>query len=188
VVTTGLLMLTGAFAWVATIGADVTYSQVAAQMVLLGTGLGLTTAPATESIMGVVRPEQAGAGSALNDATRQVGGTLGVAVLGSIYSTLYLRSLDTSAVMSALPPGARQVAGEGIAQGLALAQAAPGGSAAAIRGAVVDAFLNGLHAGCLAAATVCLLGAVAVAILLPARPQPAVETTADTLQPVPSLT
>jgi EmrB/QacA subfamily drug resistance transporter len=188
VVTTGLLMLTGAFAWVATIGADVTYGQVAAQMVLLGTGLGLTTAPATESIMGVVRPEQAGAGSALNDATRQVGGTLGVAVLGSIYSTLYLRSLDTSAVMSALPPGARQVAGEGIAQGLALAQAAPGGSAAAIRGAVVDAFLNGLHAGCLAAATVCLLGAVAVAILLPARPQPAVETTADTLQPVPSLT
>ena len=118
VVTLGLLMLAGAFGWVATIGADVAYGQVAAQMVLLGTGLGLTTAPATESIMGVVPPEQAGAGSALNDATRQVGGTLGVAVLGSIYSTLYLRSLDSSAVMSALPAGARQVAGEGVAQGL----------------------------------------------------------------------
>ena len=116
-----------------TIGADVAYIQVAAQMVLLGTGLGLTTAPATESIMGVVRPEQAGAGSALNDATRQVGGTLGVAVLGSIYSTLYLSNLNGSAVMSALPAGARQVAAEGVAQGLAVAQTAPAGAAPAIR-------------------------------------------------------
>ena len=77
VVFVGLLMLTSAFAWVAAIDVDVPYLQVAAQMVLLGGGLGLTTAPATDSIMGVVRPEQAGAGSAVNDATRQVGGTLG---------------------------------------------------------------------------------------------------------------
>ena len=77
VVFVGLLMLAAAFAWVATVDVDVPYLQVAAQMVLLGGGLGLTTAPATDSIMGVVRPEQAGAGSAVNDATRQVGGTLG---------------------------------------------------------------------------------------------------------------
>jgi EmrB/QacA subfamily drug resistance transporter len=171
VVTLGLLMLTAAFAWVSSIGADVGYGQVAAQMVLLGTGLGLTTAPATESIMGVVRPEQAGAGSALNDATRQVGGTLGVAVLGSIYSTLYLRGIDDSAVLSALPTEARGLAGEGVAQGLAVAQAVPGAGGSAVRGAVVDAFLDGLHAGCLTAAGVCLLGAVAVAVLLPARPE-----------------
>ncbi len=186
VVTAGLLMLAGSFAWVSTIGADVAYGQVAAQMVLLGTGLGLTSAPATESIMGVVRPEQAGAGSALNDATRQVGGTLGVAVLGSIYSTLYLRSLDSSAVMSALPPGARQVAGEGVAQGLAVAQAAPAAAAPAVRTAVVDAFLDGLHAGCLTAAVVCLLGAVAVAILLPARPLPGTAETRAALEPAPA--
>ncbi len=187
VVTAGLLMLAGAFAWVATIGADVAYGQVAAQMVLLGTGLGLTTAPATESIMGVVRPEQAGAGSALNDATRQVGGTLGVAVLGSIYSTLYLRSLDSSAVMSLLPTGVRQLAGEGVAQGLAVAQAAPAGAGPAVRTAVVDAFLDGLHAGCLTAAGVCLLGAVAVAILLPARPLPGTAETIAALEPAPAL-
>ncbi len=96
VVFVGLLMLTAAFAWVATVDVDVPYLQVAAQMVLLGGGLGLTTAPATDSIMGVVRPEQAGAGSAVNDATRQVGGTLGVAVVGSIFSTLYIRHLSTA--------------------------------------------------------------------------------------------
>src|SRR6201999_3936655 len=60
VVFVGLLMLAAAFAWVATVDIDVPYVQVAAQMVLLGGGLGLTTAPATDSIMGVVRPEQAG--------------------------------------------------------------------------------------------------------------------------------
>jgi hypothetical protein len=129
--------------------------------------------------MGVVRPEQAGAGSALNDATRQVGGTLGVAVLGSIYSTLYLSSLDGSAVMSTLPAGARQVAGEGVAQGLTVAQSAPAGAAPAIRTAVVDAFLDGLHAGCLTASVVCLVGAVAVAILLPARPLAGAAATSD---------
>ncbi len=187
VVTLGLLMLAGAFAWVTTIGADVAYGQVAAQMVLLGTGLGLTTAPATESIMGVVRPEQAGAGSALNDATRQVGGTLGVAVLGSIYSTLYLGNLNGSAVMSTLPAGARQVAAEGVAQGLAVAQNAPAGAAPAIRTAVVNAFLDGLHAGCLTAAVVCLLGAVAVAILLPARPLAGAAATSDALEPASAL-
>ena len=72
-------------------------------MVLLGGGLGLTTAPATDSIMGVVKPEQAGAGSAVNDATRQIGGTLGVAVIGSIFSTLYINRLTDSTVLQALP-------------------------------------------------------------------------------------
>ena len=103
VVFVGLLMLTAAFAWVATVDVDVPYLQVAAQMVLLGGGLGLTTAPATDSIMGVVRPEQAGAGSAVNDATRQVGGTLGVAVVGSIFSTLYIRHLSDSEILRAAP-------------------------------------------------------------------------------------
>ncbi len=85
VVAAGLLSLTVAFAWISTVTASVPYVEMAAQMVLLGGGLGLTSAPATESIMGVVRPDQAGAGSAVNDATREVGGTLGVAVIGSIF-------------------------------------------------------------------------------------------------------
>ena len=125
VVFTGLLMLTAAFAWVATIDIDVPYLQVAAQMVLLGGGLGLTTAPATDSIMGVVRPEQAGAGSAVNDATRQVGGTLGVAVVGSIFSTLYIRHLSDSEILRTAPESAQATAREGLAQGLQVAAQSP---------------------------------------------------------------
>ncbi len=171
VVFVGLLMLTAAFAWVATVDVDVSYLQVAAQMVVLGGGLGLTTAPATDSIMGVVRPEQAGAGSAVNDATRQIGGTLGVAVVGSIFSTLYIRHLADSEILRAAPEFAQDTAREGLAQGLQVAAQSPAPVAGALRDTVSDAFIAGLGAGCLTAAAVCLIGALFVLAFLPSHPQ-----------------
>ncbi|SPM30592.1 Predicted arabinose efflux permease, MFS family, partial [Mycobacterium terramassiliense] len=174
IVFTGLLLLTTAFAWVATITVDVPYLHVAAAMVLLGGGLGLTTAPATDSIMGVVRPEQAGAGSAVNDATRQIGGTLGVAVIGSIFSTLYVRHLSDSEVLHSAPEAAKITARQGLAQGLQVAVQSPPSVAAAIRDTVSDAFMSGLHGGCLTAAAVCLVGAFFVLAALPAHPAKAI--------------
>lgn len=82
VVTTGLLSLSLAYAWVSTASAATSYREIAGQMVLLGLGMGLTSAPATESVMGAVHTDQAGIGSAVNDATREVGGTLGSGGLG----------------------------------------------------------------------------------------------------------
>jgi hypothetical protein len=173
VVFVGLLLLTAAFAWVATVDVDVPYLQVAAQMVLLGGGLGLTTAPATDSIMGVVRPEQAGAGSAVNDATRQIGGTLGVAVVGSIFSTLYIRQLADSETLSSATDSAQALAREGLGQGLQVAAQSPSAVAGLIRQTVSDAFMSGLHAGCLTASGVCLAGAFMVLAFLPAHPSKA---------------
>jgi EmrB/QacA subfamily drug resistance transporter len=170
IVFVGLLMMAASFAWIYFIDLNVSYAEMAAQMVLLGGGLGLTTAPATDSIMGVVRPEQAGAGSAVNDATRQVGGTLGVAVIGSIFSTLYIRHLTESPVIQALPAPARSVAEEGLAQGLAVAAQSPGPAAAAVHDTVRDAFLSGMSTGCLTAAAVCLVGAFFVLVALPSHP------------------
>jgi hypothetical protein len=60
------------------------YGTIAAQMVVVGTGMGLTGAPATEAIMGVAPGAKAGVGSAVNDTTRLLGGALGVAVIGSV--------------------------------------------------------------------------------------------------------
>lgn len=171
VVFVGLLLLAASFGWIAASDLGVTYATMAAQMVLLGGGLGLTTAPATDSIMGVVRPEQAGAGSAVNDATRQVGGTLGVAVIGSIFSTLYIRHLADSQALGLMPPGAQSAAADGLAQGLAVAAQAPPPIAGAVRGAVDNAFLAGMQAGCLTAAAVCVAGAVFVLAALPAHPK-----------------
>ena len=73
------------------------YSTIAIQMVLYGTGMGLTSAPATEAIMGVVPIGKAGVGSAVNDATRLLGGTLGVAVIGSVYASIYSSHLTCGA-------------------------------------------------------------------------------------------
>ena len=172
VVCSGLLMMAAAFGWVATIRADTPYLTMALQMGLLGAGLGLTTAPATDSIMGVVRPDQAGAGSALNDATRQVGGTLGVAVVGSVFASQYVNRLATGDAIAALPEPARRVAEEGLAQALAVAARASGTLAAAVRHEVSDAFVAGLHVGSATAAAACLVGAFFVGAVLPAHPRP----------------
>ena len=63
-------------------------------MVLMGAGMGLSVAPATESIMGALPLHQAGVGSAVNDTSREVGGALGVAIVGSMLSSLYSSNLD----------------------------------------------------------------------------------------------
>src|SRR5947209_13514167 len=93
VVASGLFSMAAFYVWVTTAAATTSYGTIAAQMVVLGTGMGLTSAPATEAIMGVVPKAQAGVGSAVNDATRLLGGTLGVAVIGSVYASLYATRL-----------------------------------------------------------------------------------------------
>src|SRR5260370_9766048 len=104
VVTTGLVAMAGFYGWVvATNSATLSYGVIAAQMVVYGLGLGLTSAPATESIMGAISRRQAGVGSALNDSTRLVGGTLGVAIIGSVYASVYGSRL--TATMPAGVPG-----------------------------------------------------------------------------------
>ncbi|MFE3799739.1 MFS transporter [Nocardia tengchongensis] len=62
---------------------------VVVSMILMGLGFAIVQGPATESIMGAVPLAEAGAGSAVNDTTREVGGALGVAVLGSVMTSVY---------------------------------------------------------------------------------------------------
>jgi EmrB/QacA subfamily drug resistance transporter len=72
-------------------GVDVTtgFGGVTWRLALLGVGMGLTMAPATESIMGSVPLARAGVGSAVNDTTRELGGAVGVAVIGSVFASVY---------------------------------------------------------------------------------------------------
>jgi hypothetical protein len=91
-------------------------------------------------------------------------------VIGSIFSTLYINRLADSAILQALPEAAQTTARDGLAQGLAVAAQAPGPAAGTLRDTVSDAFMSGLHAGCLTAAAVCLVGAVFVLAFLPSHP------------------
>ena len=85
-----MLLFGTAFRWISTVAVDTSYATtIVPQMVLMGLGMGLISTPATESILLVLPPARAGVGSAVNDATRELGGTLGVAVVGSLFSSVY---------------------------------------------------------------------------------------------------
>ena len=117
VVTTGLSLMAMSFTWISTVSAMTGYGTIVGQMILLGSGLGLTTAPATESIMGSLSVDKAGVGSAVNDTTREMGGTLGVAVVGSVFSSVYISALRDSEVVAELPAEARVLTEESTSRG-----------------------------------------------------------------------
>jgi hypothetical protein len=141
--------------------------------VLIGSGIGLTSAPATESIMGAVPRAKAGVGSAVNDATRILGGTLGVAVIGSIYASLYASRL-ANGLGAHLPGAAAGAAKSSVGGALGAAdQLAAGGHgdlATTLRDAASAAFFHGFEIACLVAAGVAIAGALVALALLPAHP------------------
>jgi len=183
IVTTGLVAMAAFYVWVAaTTTATLSYGIIAAQMVVYGLGMGLTSAPATESIMGAISRTKAGVGSAVNDSTRLVGGTLGVAVIGSVYLSVYTSRL--TATMPASVPGpvaaiAHQSVGAAyIAAGkiTALGQPVLG---QALQHASANAFLRGLTIGALVAGGVAAVGALLAVLFLPAQPTQFDSPTAD---------
>jgi EmrB/QacA subfamily drug resistance transporter len=194
VVAGGLLCVTAFYIWVAAVIAPSTsYAIIAAQMVLYGVGMGFTSAPATEAIMGVVPKAKAGVGSAVNDATRLLGGTLGVAIIGSVYASLYSSRL--SARLPAQLPGAlvhtaHQSVGAALAVAGRLAAAGHAAAGQAVHDAASQAFIRGISAGCLVAAGVAGAGTIMAAALLPAQPSqaplPEPESALRAVRPMPS--
>jgi EmrB/QacA subfamily drug resistance transporter len=165
VVTTGLTMFGVAMAWIGlTAEVDTSYAAVIVpQMVLMGLGMGFISTPATESILMVLPPARAGVGSAVNDATREIGATLGVAVVGSVFASVFGSSLAGGAF------GSVDGATLSRAQDSVAVAVTAGSGDPALLAAVQDAFMDGLHSGCLLVAAVCLAGAVAAAVALPGR-------------------
>ncbi len=140
-------------------------------MVLGGTGIGLTSAPATQSIMAVVPRAKAGVGSAINDTTRLVGATLGV---GRPRKCLCLSVLIrlTQRLPASLPPTLDRAADDSVGATIQIAKQADNTGhpilAAQIHQAASAAFFRGFSAGCLVAAGVSAIGAIAAFMLLPA--------------------
>ena len=146
------------FAWVSTASPVTPYAEIIGQMIFLGLGLGFTSAPATEAIMGVVPANKAGQGSAVNDATREVGGTLGVAVIGSVFASVYSSALVGKPGWDQVPPVALERAEDGIGLALGVVDAAAGqvgaDTAAVLADGALQSFMDGLQAGCLVASGV----------------------------------
>jgi EmrB/QacA subfamily drug resistance transporter len=171
----GMALFCAALVWISFATTGTSYGIIAAQMVVLGIGMGFTQAPATEAIMGAVPKQKAGIASAVNGATRLFGGTLGVAVIGSVAAALYTSQL--TALLPAGLPSQAITAAKGSVGGAAVAaqqltQAGLAGPARALRDAAVAAFMYSLSGACLVAAGVAAAGVLLVALWLPARPQP----------------
>lgn len=184
VVAAGLLSMGAFYLWVSSSSVSTSYLTIAAQMVVLGTGMGLTSAPATEAVMGVVPRAKAGVGSAVNDTTRLLGGTLGVAVIGSVYASLYASRL-TSALPTGLPAavarGAHASLGAALGAAAHLGHAGHPALAAAVHDAASTAFFHGFTIANYLAAGVAFAGALMALALLPAHP------TAETAEDAPGL-
>jgi hypothetical protein len=173
VVAGGLVALAAGLAWTSSASTSTSYITIVGQMILIGAGIGLTSAPATESIMGAVPAAKAGVGSAINDATRILGATLGVAVIGSVYASVYGTRL-ASGLSGQLPPSALAVAQRSVGAAFEttsqLGAAHHPALAATLHNAATNAFFDGFNVACLVAAAVALAGAVMAAALIPAQP------------------
>ena len=165
----GLAVFAAGLAWASTADAATPYSQIAMQMLLLGGGLGLTIAPATEAIMGSLDADKAGIGSAVNDTTRELGGTLGVAIVGSVFASVYSGEIGSAATLAGLPADVHSAMGRSMAMAHNVIAQMPAGRITAVRDAVNGAFLDGLQVGSLVCAAIALGAAVVVGWLLPAR-------------------
>jgi EmrB/QacA subfamily drug resistance transporter len=185
VVAAGLLAVAAFYGWVSVIASHTGYGVIAIQMALYGLGMGFTSAPATESIMGAVPKDKAGVGSAVNDTTRLLGGTLGVAVIGSIYASVY--NVRLTAGLPAQLPGqlahaAHQSVGAALSVAGRLGAAGQHDAALVVHRVASGAFIHGLSVGCLVAGGVAAAGALMAAMLLPAQPP----TATPHLGPAPS--
>ena len=171
VVSTGLAVFAAGLAWASTVDASTPYTVIAMQMVLLGGGLGLTTAPATEAIMGSLSADKAGVGSAVNDTTRELGGTLGVAIVGSVFASVYSGGINSASALAVLPEALRSTIEGSMAAAYQVIGRLPlpADQVAAMRQAIDHAFLDGLRVGSLVCAAIAMAAAVVVAVLLPAR-------------------
>jgi EmrB/QacA subfamily drug resistance transporter len=171
VVTTGLLLVTASLLLFNVLDADSTTGVVIAISMLLGLGMANIMAPATDSIMGSLPRAKAGVGSAMNDTTRQVGGAVGVAVLGSLLASHYTKAMD-SKLGGTVPAQLLEQVRDSVGQATGVAREAPAAQpfAAEIVQAAHESFVGGMHLAFTVAAGITLLAAIGVARFLPARP------------------
>ena len=175
----GMAMMGLGLADLSTAGVHTPYLLIAVAVAIMGAGMGLVMAPASNTIMTTVPAHQAGAGSAINDTIREVGGALGVAIVGSLSAAVYQSRLG-SALAAAHVPGAVTHVATGSVAAADLTGARLGGAGGSeLISAAHSAFVTSMALGIRVAAGVALASAIAaVFAFAPRRPRPAVAAAA----------
>ena len=153
------------------------WGHVIIGMVLMANGLSFVTSPSTDAVMGSLPREKAGVGSAVNDISREVGGTLGVAVVGSVFVSLYTPRLVSNFAnipgfvdaLNKINPGLYPTAQESVGAAFGIAQKSPDQVKAQVLNAVSDSFVHGFQTACLVGVVMALVGSLFALKFLPAR-------------------
>jgi MFS family permease len=153
----GLVLVAAGLAVISELHADSSYSLMAVGLIVLGTGMGIAMTPATSAITEALPAEQQGVGSALNDLARELGGAIGIAVIGSVLAATYRSRVDVTGLSAA--------AGAKVKASYAVASQLP----APISDRAHSAFVAGMHIALLTAAGAVLAAAGGVALLLARR-------------------
>ena len=169
VVAAGLALMGLGLLALSTAGVDTPYPPLAAYVAVMGAGMGLVMAPASTTIMASVPPEQAGAGSAVNDTVREVGGALGVAIIGSLVSGLYGHRMSDLLSAHHAPEALNHAASGSVAAADLIGQRVGGVPGSEIVGAAHSAFTSAMGGGMKLAAGVALVGAIGCLVALPSR-------------------
>ena len=171
----GIAIAAAGFYYFATIAAvDVEYSRFVIAMCIVSLGIGLTMAPATNSVMGSVPVDQSGIGSAMNNTMRQIGGALGVAVLGTILNSTYISQINAAAWPPQLPAQALEAIRNSIQGASIVAQnpQLPAQLSKMIVATSRQAFTSGSKDALIVAAIIMAVSAVVTLIILPNRVRP----------------
>ncbi|MEU0811676.1 MFS transporter [Streptomyces sp. NPDC005970] len=165
----GMLMVAVTMAGFLLLEADTPLVVMEVLFFVQGAGMAHIMPPVTLTVMQSLPRQKAGSGSALNNTFRQVGGALGVAVLGSVLSTVYRDGIkDTLAGVDGLPDSVRHTAGESVEATLGLAERL-GPKGQVLIGPAHDAFIHAMHVAALGSAAVALVGALVVVAFLPGK-------------------
>jgi Na+/melibiose symporter-like transporter len=165
VVATGMLLVTAGFLMFTGITPHTAYPYVLACLLPFIVGMALTMSPMTASIMSAVPARRAGAGSATNDASRELGAALGVAVLGSVAASRYASVLARSTVH--LPAAMHHQAGSSLTGALQVAAQLPHNAGVLLQHGADFAFVQGIHVACFVGATLAALATGLVLRYLP---------------------
>lgn len=171
VMAAGFAVLAVSFGLLGFADSTTSYWFLLGPIILAGIGLSLATIPATNDIMATTPLAKAGIGSAINDASREIGAALGIAILGTVSTVVYRRTIDTDAFTSALAESAAESPGAALETASTL-DAAAGLTSAQLQTATTEIATSFSHAFAvtmIVAAAVCAFSAVAVILASPPR-------------------
>ncbi len=163
----GLILASVGLVLMGTIDADTSYGIIVIPIIVMAAGMAILMPPASENIVASLPQDKAGVGSAVNDTTREVGGAIGIAVMGSMLAVGYRSGLGDAT--EGLPPEAAELAEDSIGFAIAVAADAPPEQAETLIAAASTAFTDGMTLAFSVAAGLLVVTAAVVARWYPRK-------------------